>query len=310
MLCGCDVSSRGDLPAGNSTWRSLRPIPTARTEVGAAELDGRLYVAGGYLLSGETVATVEAYDVKHDAWETVASLPAPRNHLTLASLNGRLFAVGGNDGIGEDAEKPSATVWTLDPVQGKWDAVAPLLAPRAAHASAVDADRLYVVGGVGPNPLPTLIYDPKTDRWLEGALIPTERDHLGAAFVEGKVITVAGRYGEAERNMVEAYHPTTDSWETLPALPTPRHGLCVVGIGSTVYAIGGETFEGKARAFATNEALDVAAGKWKTLSPMPTARHGAGGVAYQDRFYILAGGPEPDLAVTNAAEVYTELEQT
>lgn len=299
LLSGCTTST-----AHSNVWRSLRPAPTKRTEVGAAELNGRIYVAGGYLISGETVATVEAYDVAHDTWETVAPLPAPRNHLTLASLAGKLFAIGGNDGVGGDAEKPSATVWAFQPTPGKWESVAPLPAPRAAHAVAVDKDRLYIVGGVGPNPLPTLIYNPTTDKWTESAPIPTERDHLGATFVNGKVIAVAGRTGDKERPVVEAYTPASDTWETLPSLPTARHGLSVMSIGNTVYAIGGETFEGKEQTFTTQEALDVTTGTWRALSPLPTARHGAGGIAYQGLLYILSGGPEPDLAVTNVVEVY------
>lgn len=303
-LGGCDRRS-GGLSSAHNVWRSLRPAPTERTEVGAAELGGRLYVAGGYLSSGETVATVEAYDVARDTWETVTPLPAPRNHLTLASLGGRLLAIGGNDGVGGEAEEPSPSVWGLDPGHGKWEMLAPLPAPRAAHAVAVGAGRLYIVGGVGPDPRPTLAYDPMTDRWEKRAPIPTERDHLGGAFVAGELVAVAGRTGDRERNVVESYDPERDAWKTFPPLSIARHGLCVAGIGSTVYAVGGETFGAQERTYATLEALDHGATAWRTLPPMPTARHGAGGIAYQGRLYILAGGPHPDLAVTNAVEVFS-----
>jgi hypothetical protein len=143
-----------------------------------------------------------------------------------------------------------------------------------------------------------------TDRWTKRAPIPTERDHLGGAFVAGEVVAVAGRTGELEQNVVESYNPKRDAWKTLPPLSIARHGLVVVGIGSTVYAVGGETFGAQERTYATLEALDHGAAAWRTLAPMPTARHGAGGIAHQGRLYVLAGGPQPDLAVTNAAEVY------
>lgn len=306
-LWGCDShpqSGGRSISEGHNTWHALRPAPTKRTEVGAAELNGRLYVAGGYLLSDETVATVEVYDVAQDIWSATAPLPAPRNHLTLASLNGRLFAIGGNDGVGGDAEKPSALAWRLDPTLGKWEAIAPLPAPRAAHAAAVDSKYLYIVGGVGPKPLPTLRYDPRKDRWEACAPIPTERDHLGCAFVAGKVVAVAGRTGGIERTVTEVYDPQKDAWESWAPLPTARHGLVVAGIGNTIYAVGGETFGEQERTYATLEALDTTMATWRSLAPMPTARHGAGGAVYQGRLYVLAGGPQPDLAVTDAAEVY------
>jgi hypothetical protein len=46
-------------------------------------------------------------------------------------------------------------------------------------------------------------------------------------------------------------------WERLPDLPTPRHGLAVVAVGSRVYAIGGGPRPGLFVSGA-NESLDVA----------------------------------------------------
>ena len=49
-------------------------MPTARSELAAAALDGRIYVAGGIAQWG-TTAAFEAYDPATDRWEELPPLP-------------------------------------------------------------------------------------------------------------------------------------------------------------------------------------------------------------------------------------------
>ena len=39
---------------------------------------------------------------------------------------------------------------------------------------------------------------------------------------------------------VEAYDPTTDTWETMPSLPVSRHGLAGGVIGNRFHVVGGD----------------------------------------------------------------------
>jgi hypothetical protein len=55
---------------------------------------------------------------------------------------------------------------------------------------------------------------------------------------------------------VYAYTPASNGWRRLPDLPTPRHGLAVVGIGSILYVIGGGPRPGLSVSDA-NESLDL-----------------------------------------------------
>ncbi|MEJ8645376.1 kelch repeat-containing protein [Streptomyces sp. MS1.HAVA.3] len=86
-------------------------------------------------------------------------------------------------------------------------------------------------------------------------------------------------------NTAEAYSPATDTWRTLPALPTARYALAgatapcpkdVEGLrGICVYAIGGFTgasWPDSAFDTSTVEAYSPATNTWKTLPGLPTAR--------------------------------------
>ena len=70
-------------------------MPTPRAEVAVAELDGLLYVVGGFDQVGAPTATVEVYDPATDTRMAAAPLPRPRHHAAAAGLGGRLYVIGG-----------------------------------------------------------------------------------------------------------------------------------------------------------------------------------------------------------------------
>src|SRR6187551_2646584 len=99
----------GPAPRSARDWDLLTPLPNSRGETAAAEVQGRLYVAGGY--TGLTFAVsdeVDAYDPATDTWAVMAPLPAPRNHAAAAGLDG-LFYVSGGGGPVNNA--PEANFW-------------------------------------------------------------------------------------------------------------------------------------------------------------------------------------------------------
>ena len=49
---------------------------------------------------------------------------------------------------------------------------------------------------------------------------------------------------------------------------------------------------------------DPKSNKWTIETPMPTPRHGLGAVAIDDKIYVIGGGPQPGMSVTNANEIF------
>ena len=83
------------LPAlGQSTWSTLAPMPTARQEISASVLDGKVFAIAGYDGNGQSTATVEVYDPRTNAWQKAAPLPIATNHNAAATVNGRLYDSG------------------------------------------------------------------------------------------------------------------------------------------------------------------------------------------------------------------------
>ena len=72
------------------------------------------------------------------------------------------------------------------------------------------------------------------NRWTALAYVPTARDHLAAAAVDGRLYAVGGRIdGNYSRNLTsnEAYDPATDRWEQRAPMPTARSGIAAPAAG-------------------------------------------------------------------------------
>ncbi|HIF29635.1 MAG TPA: hypothetical protein EYQ76_02165 [Candidatus Marinimicrobia bacterium] len=93
----------------SDSWENSFPMPTARSALGAASLDGKLYTFGGEYISGPSVGwfafdKTEAYDPISASWTSLASIPSPR-HSTVGVTVGRvIYLIGGAD---QAAVKPT-----------------------------------------------------------------------------------------------------------------------------------------------------------------------------------------------------------
>src|SRR5688572_2248659 len=63
---------------GDSDWEALADLAGGdRQETAVVELDGKIYVIGGFTGGLEIVGEVEVYDPASDSWGVAASLPEP-----------------------------------------------------------------------------------------------------------------------------------------------------------------------------------------------------------------------------------------
>jgi N-acetylneuraminic acid mutarotase len=284
-------------------WTVLAPMPTARQEVAVAEVNGRVFVIGGFGPGDEAVDTVEVYDPASNTWETRAPLPAPMHHAAAGVVDGRLFVVGGFGG-GRVTWRPLQTVYEYDEARSSWATRAPLREPRGGLAVVALRGRLHAIGGSSDGVSATHeIYEPLADRWTDGPPMPTARDHLAAVVFQGKVWAIGGRtsFMGTQYPNVEIYDPAANSWSTGTPLPTGRGGLAAAVLGDRVYVFGGEA---PLRIFSANEMFEVAGNRWIGKDPMRTPRHGIGAAAIGNRIYVPGGATQPGYASTAVNEVY------
>src|SRR5258708_15376239 len=127
LLLGATLLAAAAFAQGTGRWTVATPMPSARTEVAAAELGGKIYVVGGF--GGER--ELEIYDPAADRWSRGAAIPRALHHAAAVGLNGKLYVAGGF----VEGWTPTDEVHAYDPASDRWRRLAPPLTPRRALAA-------------------------------------------------------------------------------------------------------------------------------------------------------------------------------
>ena len=212
-------------------WSMGAAMPLPRSEHAVAELNGRIWVLGGYPPGRLPSNLVQVYDPAVSRWSLGPRLPQPIHHMMVKAVDGRLYMIGGEiDGASTGRPETFVNqVWMHDPEVGGWVARAPMPTARSGGGAAVLDGLIYVAGGRPPGGSAFEVYDPATDKWEKLADLPTQRNHLAMVALNGKIVVAGGRTGPgamAERvDVVEIYDPKTRRWTKGAPLPAPRGGL-------------------------------------------------------------------------------------
>ncbi len=223
-----------------SRWRLRASMQTARSGLGAAVYDGRIYAIAGDGRGGPTGAN-ERYDPITDVWEIVGSKPVPVADVSAAVVGGRIYVPGGRLASGA----VTSTVEVYDPVRNAWEQRAPLPVALSAYAMVAFEGRLYVFGGWDgfAYRADTLEYDPGRDLWTARTPMPTARGSAGAALAGGKLYVVGGTSdGATGLSVNEEYVPSregTGAWVAGSPLAQGRRDAGVAVLADVVYLVGG-----------------------------------------------------------------------
>jgi hypothetical protein len=278
-------------------WTRRASAPLALTEVAAAEHDGRIWVSGGLDADGRATDRVSIFDPSTDTWIAGPALPEPIHHSALVSDGDALWLIGGYVGNGFD--RPTDKVRQLQ--TDAWVEHFPLPEPRAAGAAAWDgAGRILYAGGVGPDGVSPVVFGQGDHGWEELARLFAPREHLAATSDgAGTVIVLGGRRGGLAGNVATVEFVAGREVRRGPDLPTARGGVAAFfwpSLGACL--VGGESTGG------TNPQVEcvTADGRQARLPDLRSARHGLGAAVVDGTLYVLLGGPEPGLFVSDTVE--------
>ncbi len=254
---------------------------------------------GGETAQGETVGTVDLYNLTVNEWSQGADLPVPVANSGAAVLGERIFLAGGSTAAQPAQAEVGATsvvrdeLWVFDVQAETWGVAGVLPAPLAG-ANLVNLDgALYLVGGWDGTALHDEVW-----RWVPGiepalaedwdvvARMASPRAFMGSVGLNGLIYVVGGYDGQEELAAAMTLDVSSGEWAALPDLSVPRAGHALVYDGGAVVALGG----GLTQAVLTHERLDPAIGLWSNFqSPLDGEwRHLA--AAVKDGNIHLIGG--------------------
>ncbi|HVM37454.1 MAG TPA: kelch repeat-containing protein [Sphingomicrobium sp.] len=294
-------------------WSMGAAMPLPRSEHAVAELDGKIWVLGGYPPGRLPSDLVQIYDPATSRWSLGPRLPQPIHHMMVKAVGGKLYLIGGEVDGASTGRPPLfvANSWVHDPAVGGWARRAPMPTARSGGGAAVVDGKIYVAGGRPPGGSAFEVYDPATDTWEKLPDLPTQRNHLAMAAINGKIIVAGGRTGPgamAERvDVVEIYDPRTRRWTRGAPLPAPRGGITGAVHAGCMFVFGGEGEPTHVLGLTPNSyGYDPRANRWTRLPDLPIAVHGLKGSAVIGGRIFLPGGGITlgGNSGTNAMQVY------
>jgi hypothetical protein len=235
-------------------WKSLAPIPTARSFAAGASAGMSIYVGGGQVSKhGGVSDSLERYDALLNRWVQLPPLPTARQGLGAARIDNQIYLIGGQSCISPFCGETLDIVEVYDINSRKWSEAASLPEPRAGFATVVINDKIYVVGGYSTEGVHSqfirgygtiLEYSPSTDIWRPIASLDVARISPIAGACGDKLI-ISGGLNPNTFNLIRrnawAFDTALASWEQIAAPKHDRAGIEAVTVNNRVYAMGGST---------------------------------------------------------------------
>jgi energy-converting hydrogenase Eha subunit A len=289
--------------ASEDSWTTLTEMPTARSGLGVAVVDGKIYAIGG--VGGSD--TNEMYNPETNTWVSKQPMPTARSRFGITVFENKIYVMGGADANGfTDANE------VYDPATDTWETKASMPAGGRAEL-AVNAvnGKIYAIGGffLGIFWIPsnlTEVYDPVTDTWTTNAEMPTAVYSCTSAVVDNKIYLIENGRSVTVACLNQIYDTETDTWSIGQPIPTRAVGAAAVATTGVyapkrIYVIGG----GDLFTYDLNQIYDPATDTWTTGTAMPTPRQRLGVVAINDMIYAIGGYQIDSDARVSKNERYT-----
>ncbi len=215
------------------TWRDLAGLPAPRHHGMAAVVGDRLFVIGGYSISGfDPTSTV--WELVDGEWLDRAPVPVAVGAGAAVELDGFVYVVGGT---------PHGAFFRYDPEADTWESLVDPSAPRE-HLAAVALDgEIWALAGRWESEIfdTTEIYEVTTGEWRSGPAFNEARSGFGATVVDDSIYAVGGEVFDPNLALDSMERFRDGEWTVQDPLPYGIHGNPLVEIGGNLYLPGGST---------------------------------------------------------------------
>ena len=183
--------------SGRKWTQEFPSMPTKRFGMAALCAGIALIVAGGVGEEGAVLTIVEVLNTESNQWSTAANLPEPLLYSLATVCDGQVYMLGGENGGWE----PTKSVYAC-----KLTALLKSTNPRSI------AVRLKG----------TLTRPNKASVWSQVADLPAT--YPSCVFLHGSLLAIGGRDSDNKpTTAVHMYKSTTNSWEAISHMTTPRY---------------------------------------------------------------------------------------
>ncbi len=183
-----------------NTWKSLRPMPTARQHIDCGIFGDSIFIMGG-LTSWTLISKKnEVYNVATDSWSDKSAVPSLRNNPAIVTKDSLIYVIGGggsDTGIWDE----TASVECYHVKSNTWEKKTDLPYILFKPASVVVNNTIVVLGGsttINENSDSVdkvLIYQSEIDNWIETTPLPAKNIFFGCTSIGNRIYIIGGTPG-------------------------------------------------------------------------------------------------------------------
>lgn len=269
--------------AAEDSWVTKASMHEARSGLGVAVVNGKIYAIGGAGSNG-FCSVNEEYDPATNTWVSKAPMPTPRSAFGIAVYQNKIYCIGGYvEGGATGANE------VYDPATDKWATKASMPVPSLNLQANIVNGKIYLIGGI-PNGTLNQVYDPANDTWLTMASAPRAVSSYASAVIGNKIYVITS-------NLNQIYDAENDSWSRgepspLPAVLGAAGATTGMNAPKRIYVFGADAdalfWQVTTRNF-TAQSYDPETDSWTVCASMPTGRYSAGVAVVDDLLYVIGG---------------------
>lgn len=237
------------------TWRAGPELPVGMHHANAQVVEDGVWIIG--FLVGGFNADGRIFELVEETWEPRGEMPEDRARgASVLGIDGsNVYIAGGLDG------GAVSRFDRYDTATGQWTTLADLPEIMDHGAGAFMDGEMIIAGGrsgsIGGHTGAVHRFDPDSDTWSLGALMPTSRGGVAHTVHDGRLFVMGGEGNPALPSGVfddvESYDPTTNTWQVYGPMPNPRHGMGAASFGGVIYVPGGAAVQ----AFGATDFVDA-----------------------------------------------------
>ncbi len=300
-----EIIERDAPDLNKGVWVRGPNLPSARQDVAAAVLAGRIYLIGGFgphnqqmdstlvwepqVAPGAPHGEAERAGARLGVWTYAARIPEPVDHAAAAVVGGYIYVAGGRI-----ENLVTNKFWRYDAGNDSWTQMPSLPIPRFGPTMQAVGDKLYVIGGAvshGNDATSMMVYDIPTAQWsIREYATSYARIEPESALI-GETIVLLGGRDDIDRNLpfCDLYYPATDRWHTCDDLRQPRSDFGLSVVDNRLVAVGGDDLH--AAPTQTMELSEPNINGWLSGPWMPSPRHGMAQVTLGNVVWVMGGSP-------------------
>lgn len=287
-------------PVSGLTFQPVGDLPQGRVWHGAAlAANGQVYLNGGSNGASSFTTTWGSPLGPPWDWQTRAALPQATEGHGFVVIGTHAYTLGGwTRGSGAPRAEVYEAAIGADGGLGPWQATTSLPAGRVYAGWVVDGNRLFAIGGLGPNWGPeTTVWTTTADSqghlaaWQSAASLPEPRGWPGCAIAGGKLWVTGGSAGKATKATTFAASYADGQlgpWQAGPALPRPLEAQATVVLRGVLTTCGGDDYSSGTPS-PTASVYQLVNGTWQVAGHMPFAGFAQMPVVSGDSLYLFGG---------------------